>query len=527
MENKLKLLFLLGFFLLIPNNSFGGELTFDVSKFTLVGDNPLSKKKTGVFFDKYTNSQFDISKLQELATEFEDLLVEEGFNFYQVILPPQKLQSGEITFELRPINVNKITVTGNKRFSRENILASLPSLVLGNSPNTLDISQDMVLAQSSPAKKIKLSFEKSDDLESIDARVAVQERQFDDYYLWLNNSGSELSTKTRLGFQANHRNLFDKDHQLSASFSVSPEDSSKVSQYGLSYLMPIYKYNGLFSAFYSKSSADTGVFQEVFDISGAGEVFGLGYKYYLSKSPTFQGDINVQLIDKLLDSDIDFQGENIGQDIRSRLVSINYGGQFKKNKLAIRFGIGGSLNLSGGSFNDDESYAATRVGADASWKKFNLTSQLSYKLNNNWNTNLSFFAQHSDEPLVSGEQFGLGGSLGAFGPRGFEEREVSLDKGYKASLEITRTIPKYKLEIGGFYDYGTGTRLNPQAGETDSESLSSTGIISRWVIGKGVRLDAQYGYVLNGFAEGTSGSKDGDSKLHFTVQYLPDWSLLK
>lgn len=527
MENMNKRLFFMAFFAFLLKTANANAVTFDVSKFTLEGNNPLSSKKTELYFDKYTNTSFDISKLQEVASGFEEVLSKEGFNFYQVVLPPQELDSGNIRFELRPINVNKVTISGNKHFSRDNILASLPSLKLGHSPNTKDISQDMILAQSNPAKKIKLSFEKGDDLKSINAKITVQDRKFDDYYLWLNNSGSELSTKTRFGFQANHRNILGKDHQLSLSFSVSPEDASKVSQYGVNYVIPVYKRKGLFSAFYSKSSADTGVFQEVFDISGAGEVLGLGYKHHLTKSTKYQGAINVRFIDKLLDSDIDFQGQNIGQDLRSRQVSLSYGGALKKGKLNWAFDIGGTANLSGGSFNDEASYAATRAGASASWDKINLSSQLSYKLNKSWNSRLAFFAQYTDEPLVSGEQFGLGGSLGAFGPRGFEEREVSLDRGYKASLEIVKTLPEYKLELGGFYDYGTGTRLNPQAEESNGESLSSVGIISRWSVGKGLRLDAQYGYILNGFAEGASGSKDGDSKLHFTVQYLPDWSLLK
>ena len=127
----------------------------------------------------------------------------------------------------------------------------------------------------------------------------------------------------------------------------------------------------------------------------------------------------------------------------------------------------------------------------------------------------------------SGEQFGLGGSLGSFGPRGFEEREVSLDRGYKLSIELLKNYSAKKMQFGVFYDYGTGTRLQPQAAETDGESLSSTGLIYRWAIGSGFRLEAQYGYILNGFQNPLSGSQDGDSKLHVAVQYLPKWSVFK
>ena len=47
---------------------------------------------------------------------------------------------------------------------------------------------------------------------------------------------------------------------------------------------------------------------------------------------------------------------------------------------------------------------------------------------------------YSPDLLISGEQFGLGG---AHSIRGFEERELSADKGIQASLEI------YALPLAG------------------------------------------------------------------------------
>ena len=76
----------------------------------------------------------------------------------------------------------------------------------------------------------------------------------------------------------------------------------------------------------------------------------------------------------------DFAGEDIGTDIRSRPLSVRYQGQWTKEKLSTIASITHSQNLSGGSFNDDASYALSRAGADSDWSKQNLSVRMNYKL---------------------------------------------------------------------------------------------------------------------------------------------------
>ena len=520
--------FLKGIFLFTVSPLYAQEeIKFPVQKFVVIGDNPLSEKDVDKFFAEYENTQQDISGLQAISEEFEKLLIKKGFNFSQVVLPPQQLKSGTISYRVSRITLSEIKVTGNRYFSDENILASLPTLELGEVPNTQKIASNMVLAQSNPAKRLRLSFSQGFLPDTVAATVTVQDKPVDDYYFWFNNSGTDLSTDYRLGVQANHRNLWGKDHQLALSYSFSPEDTDKVSQYGFNYSIPLYSHRGVFNFLYSDSDADTGIIAEVFDVSGAGTVVGLGYKHSLPKQPTFEHNLNFQLLDKLLDSNINFQGQNVGQDIRSRQIIFGYFNRYIKETLSLSSNMTFSKNLSGGSFNNDEAYAGSRVGASSRWQKVNFSGSLNYQFKKTYLGRFTFFGQYSNEPLISGEQFGLGGTLGSFGPRGFEEREVSLDRGYKFSLELLKNLTERKMQLGVFYDYGTGTRLQPQASETYGESLSSLGLIFRWNLGSGFRLDTQYGYILNGFQNPLSGSQDGDSKLHVVVQYLPKWSVFK
>ena len=81
--------------------------------------------------------------------------------------------------------------------------------------------------------------------------------------------------------------------------------------------------------------------------------------------------------------------------------------------------------------------------------------------------------------LISGEQFGVGGANSV---RGYNERDVSDDKGLQATAEVYTPNFAKTLNIEGdiralfFYDTGQVSRNLPQPGETTSSSISSFGV---------------------------------------------------
>ena len=106
-----------------------------------------------------------------------------------------------------------------------------------------------------------------------------------------------------------------------------------------------------------------------------------------------------------------------------------------------------------------------------------------------------FSAQYSPDLLISGEQFGLGG---AYSLRGFEEREVTGDKGMQATVEVYAPPLKYKVQLLGFVDGGV---LNVGSGDKTgvrSESLASIGLGLRWSWGNNLGVSFDAAYVVEG-----------------------------
>jgi hemolysin activation/secretion protein len=126
--------------------------------------------------------------------------------------------------------------------------------------------------------------------------------------------------------------------------------------------------------------------------------------------------------------------------------------------------------------------------------------------------------QYTEDALVQGEQFGLGGWNSV---RGFFEREFASDRGFYGTLELyTPNIgPRItwsgidSLRLLAFYDAGGLTRNNPAPGDTVHQSVSSAGVGLRAGIKKNFSLRVDAGSVID---EGGSKHR-GDILVHFGI----------
>ncbi len=100
--------------------------------------------------------------------------------------------------------------------------------------------------------------------------------------------------------------------------------------------------------------------------------------------------------------------------------------------------------------------------------------------------------------------------------RGFEERSLLGDSGYRARLEVGASpFTSADIELLVFIDAATLQRENPQLGEEDEISVSSAGLGLRWSWRQQLSLSIDHGQI----SEGSGDQQDGDSKTHFSLVY--------
>ena len=492
-------------------------IRFEVSEYQLDGDTPFSPRNVRRILKPYTGRHEGIERLREAASVLERALQKRGFSLYRVSVPPQKLADGIVRLKINRLSVGSIKTTGNKWFSQENILASLPQLKHGQSPNTQTLSRALGVANFNTAKRSQLMLSRGKEPGTVDAEVVVQDSNPQQAYAWLNNTGTEQTTRSRLGLGYENRNLFGRDHQLSLTYTTSPEDFAKVKQYGAVYRIPLYRLTGMLTLYGVRSTVDTGVVADFFNVSGGGKTLGANYTQVLNKWGKLRQRLIVDFADKLFENDATFADELIGSDVRSRPLTAQYHAEWDTPKWSGLFNVGYSVNIDGGSDNTSESYEAARAGADQQWSAWRATLKADVRLPRAWQVSTKVTAQYSDDLLIPGEQFGLGGASSI---RGFEERELTGDQGVAARVQLWSPRLSSQLQFGVFTDVGYVKKRQPGVGETGSDTLASLGVSARWSWKNRVNLQVDYGYVVDGIDSETPGvTADNDNRLHASLVY--------
>lgn len=485
---------------------------FTVTEFSVEGENPFAPEKTQQVLELFLGEHEGLAGLLEAAAALESALLNAGHSFHRVVLPQQTLEQGRIKLKVVVFKLANVDVTGNQYFSAENIRASLPGLEPGTVPDTRALARELIIANEHPSKQLTLRIKHSKVPDSVDAELAVQDQRPWQIFTVLNNIGTDETGDFRISAGFQHSNLLNLDDALTVTYTTSPGHFSDVKQFGFNYRVPLYPLSGSLSFFYSHSDVDSGRIEQVFDVSGAGEFLGGHYTHTFYNRENYRHRLTVGVDDKLFENDIDFLGIPLGVDVRTRPLSIQYSGEYRLERADLNFQISYVRNLMGGANNNSSAYAASRAGADQSWEALRYAASLNYSLPKQWLAVGRWQGQYTGEPLVSGEQFGLGGVNSI---RGFEERAVSGDRGNRLNLEIWAPPFKNNIRLLGFVDAGHLKTLEAAVGQIRNETLISMGAGLRWQWKQHLNVVFDYAHELND----ARASGAGGSKVHLNVFY--------
>jgi hemolysin activation/secretion protein len=489
---------------------------FQVSGFTVAGENPLGSEETQAILDPYAGTHEGLDGLLSAADALESAIIARGHSFRRVVLPPQTLTGGVVTLEVVTFRVGEITVEGNRHYPDEQVLRALPTLRPGTVPSTRELSRALRVANQHPSRQLGVRFRESEAANAIDATVKVEDSRPWQVVASLANNGTPATERLRLSLAAQHSNVFDLDHVLTVSHTTSPNDIENIKQSGLNYQLPLYDLATRLSAFYVESSVDTGVV-DGFEISGSGRFWGVSATHQLLRYGRYNHWLAVGFDNKFFDNDVTQVGSTTAlvPDVRSTPIVLTYGGEHPLWGGSVALTVSAARNLKLGSDNDKDTYEASvgREHTSAHWKALRARLDGSFPLPREWALRTVLEGQWADEPLIAGEQFGLGGATSV---RGMDERATTGDDGYRATLEVWLPPLENGVHLLGFTDFGKVLRENPEPGTVDNDYVATWGIGLRWQPYPNLNVTLDWGHVL----EGTSltpeedGVKDGHSQLH-------------
>ncbi|MGJ7526055.1 ShlB/FhaC/HecB family hemolysin secretion/activation protein [Variovorax sp. GB1P17] len=517
---------------------------FDIVRFEVDGNTLLGPAEIDRLVGPLTGPGRAYGDIQRAIDALQQAYAKAGYTMVKVSVPEQELTGGIVKLKVTQPVIGAVAVTGNNRFSTDNIRASLPQLQPGRVPDLRAISESVQLANDSPAKRIGVSFSEGATPGTLDAKVAVTDNNPLRLIATLDNTGTPASGRWRTGIALQHANLFDRDQVGTLAYTTSPDSPSgmRLELFSLGYRIPLYALGDSIDFVYGKSSANSPASSPtlggVLGFTGKGDIYGLRWNHFLGRSGEYSAKLVLGIDRKRIDSRCNIGGEDVSiapptPPIASCVpyttapLSLTYIGQREGVGETLGYSVGISRNLASGTRytnvdgrTDRYSYLTpgnrdTRDGfvvlhGAASWFK---------GLSGDWQVRLNGSAQYARTPLVSSEQFGLTGlSL----VRGFQERAVAADSGAIVNAEL------YSPELAGltgipgqlralvFYDAGYGANSRVAGTSVPRHvTVSSMGVGARyaWSRDFNLRLDiARVNDAGNSLTE-----KRGDWRAHLSA----------
>jgi hemolysin activation/secretion protein len=490
-----------------PAPSSEGGLRFTITQFVAHGNTLIPQAKVDEVLAPFTGPGRDFGTVQQALDVLEKTYAAAGFGAIQVLLPEQTLDSGTVHFMVVESRLASIRVEGNKYFSSDNYRRSLTSLQVGHTPNFDELIDNLRVINENPGKQATVVMRAGAGEGELDAVVKASDQPPMRYALTFDNTGNSSTGEYRVGAAVQYANLFDSDHVISFQGITSPTFPNKVQIFGLGYMAPIYSTNGMFSVFLGYSNVDSGQVSTgggLYNIAGAGTVFGLRYTHFLDKRSDWEHKLSFGFDWRVYQNNVTIVDgtTKLVPDITVHPVSVVWQGSLKKADSELSAYFGFSQNLPGGNDGTDATFQ--QQGARPNSKSHYLLWRYGYNfqksLSGDWAVRTNLTGQYTRMMLAQAEMFGIGG---ADSVRGFLEREYSNDKGHRGSLELytpefgSHFFDQIKMRVLGFYDVGYVKRIKPADGELPSVAISSAGLGVRGSLGSDTTFRLDYAKVID------------------------------
>jgi hemolysin activation/secretion protein len=271
----------------------------------------------------------------------------------------------------------------------------------------------------------------------------------------------------------------------------------------------------------------------LFNISGSGTIFGARYNHNLEKVGDLEHKLSYGLDWRSYQSSvtqIGVAGAGLVPDVTVHPISLTYSGAYRKSESDSNFLVSVNQNLPGGNdagtgaFQGDPLATPARPPARADANPSYFLTRWSFNHNRalprDWQFRFGMNGQLTRDMLIPGEQFGIGG---ADSVRGFLEREIVNDNGYRGTLEFYTPefgnvvpVAGARMRALAFYDWGAVRRMRPAVLEVHGQHVSSAGFGVRFSRGSNLSFRMDVATVID------SGGlqKSGDVRVHASFAYI-------
>lgn len=498
------------------------EPVFDITELRVLGNSVLSATDIERALYEYVGREGTIKDVERAREKLEKTYRDRGYGTVFVDVPEQDVNDGIVRLRVTEGRLDRVRISGGRYFANGQIRQSTPALHPGQVLSLPALQEQLAKVNRQSRDRVVTPVLRAGRTPgTVDVELKVKDELPAHANVEINDRYTADTSKTRASVNLSYDNLFQRFHSLSLQYQTAPEEPKEARVWAATYVAPLGRQGDVLAVYAVDTDSEVATIGTL-AVLGKGRIYGARYIKPLPEMPgyfhniTFGGDFKDFKENVLLEDDLGLQ-----TPIQYVNWSAAYTGNVRTDHTLTSFNIGTNFGIRGLG-NDEEEFENKRFKARPNY--FYIRANASHERPLLRSTSLSLRAagQYAVDPVISNEQFSIGG---ADSVRGYMESEELGDLGISGSLElrspqITQWWPQQlqQLYLYAFYDAGVVGILDPlpvDGVKTSRLYLYSSGVGLRLAGFGGLEAGIDWAYPLHS----TDHVGRGDTRLHFHVRY--------
>lgn len=497
---------------------------FDLLEFAVEGNTALPAMRIEEAVYPHLGEKRAIQDVEAARAALERAYHDGGYPTVFVDIPEQEVAGGVVRLRVTEGRVERLRVSGSRYYSLGRIKAGAPELAEGKVPYFPAVQKQLAALNQAGDRRVTPLLRPGRAPGKVEVELKVDDKPPLHGGVEINDRYSANTSRTRLSASLRYDNLFQREHSLSLSAQVAPENHDESKVLSATYVWPL-RGGHYLAAYGVLSESDVAALGDV-NVIGNGRIAGLRYIVPLPARPGYTHSLTLGADYKDFDETVRLQGADSANTPISYLpLSLGYEGASFGEASQTRFGATLNFSLRGLADSNVEclpgmylnEFACKRYRARANYAFLRLDLKHTRPLAAGWSAHGRLAAQVASGPLISSEQFSAGG---ADSVRGYLESTAAGDNGMVAGLELRAPSlarrwsgSMREFDVYAFAEGGSLRVRHALPGQTDRFDLLGAGLGLRFKSKSGISgaLDLAYPFEDAGPVEA------GDGRVHFRL----------
>lgn len=494
---------------------------FDILEFNVIGNTVLPQITIEKAVYPFLGFKQTIDDAEKARQALEQIYHDAGYLTVLVNIPEQKVDSGVVKLEVVESKVDQLRVTGSRYYSLGNIKAGVPELAEGKTPHFPTLQKELEVLNRQADRSVTPVMKAGRTPGTVTMELKVKDNLPLHASIGLNNNYNADTKELRSVVNVHYDNLWQLGHSINFTWLTAPQSMSQSQVYSLTYAIPFDSGNSL-AAYVVHTDSEVAALGTL-NVLGTGDIYGLRYVLSLpapEDNKDYFHSLTVGVDYKDFGQTINLQGaDSLNSPITYMPFLATYAGGYRGSSSITTFDLSVNAHIRD-LVADDLDFIAKRYRARANYiyTRINLIHSMNFSRGIKLDMKLS--GQLTDQPLISNEQFAIGG---ADTVRGYLQSEGLGDIGYVANVELSSPqFGKYfsdkikDLHALAFVDVGHTNIFNALAAQRVNYDLASAGLGVRLNVSN-IKTNVDLAVPFNDGADNRT--KAGDLRVHFNLEY--------